>query len=165
MLIYSGHHNFFTPGVVESPRTVCCLLPFHFNAVQMRWRLLSPPEAWLPNPLAFNSLGLSMYQPPFEIAPSSVPEAVHQLVYQLVHQLVYQLVYQRQCTREAVHQLPFEIVCLPAGHLILGHHTHFTSQLGDTNAALVLNTALIYIVVLATSCNGESNAEEYCNQC
>ena len=29
----------------------------------------------------------------------------------------------------------------------------------------MLNTELIYIVVLATSCNGESNAEEYCNQC
>ena len=47
-----------------------------------------------------------------------------------VSEPVYQLVHQSQCTREAVHQLPFEIACLPAGHLILGHHTphtlHFT---------------------------------------
>ena len=61
-----------------------------------------------------------------------------------VSEPVYQLVYQGQCTREPVHQLPFEIVCLPAGLLILGHHAHFTSQLGDTNAAVVLNTAFIF---------------------
>ena len=47
--------------------------------------------------------------------------------------------------------------------MILGHHTHFTSQLGDTNAAIVLHTAFVYIVPQATSCNRELNAEEHCN--